>query len=1043
MRFPTALRPWFVAAACAAAVAPARGEGIELVPGRPALTRPVHAPGLVLPEGAEGPATAAALAPPEVKGEIALPGRAWGALRIRWADAEAVPGTVDLARWDPVVQALAAGGQPLLVVLAGGHPAYGSLGAAGFVAGTATAEGSGLEGYRRGWNRLLREVSRRWSGRVAAFAIDGAFPGGLASEAERLVAYEIKSAAVAITAESPASGFWVRVRDEAEAALVAAAFESSGDLVPYVDGLLFATAPDEELGARAAREKARWLTIEAAASLAFETALPPDLPAAAQDDAALARVAALLGGGADLALVEVPGPAGREGAPAGARSLAAFAALVGPSYGLAPKEGRGLEWVAPPAGVSWSYYFDEERFREVAVYWAGPSPATDAEAAAKVDRTLRREITLYDPLGRIATPPRLEPQADGTVRVTVPLAPRPLLLAIQREKTSPGGLGLDATEMETRSRRTVTAEEIIAAHQRFRAFQDDRLLSVQRPGQISFRARVGAATGSLDLSVRADQFWEPATGAEWVILDTYFNGVKLNWNKFPELPFLSREKIVAAPLDLNLDRRYEYAYEGVEEIDGRPAWRLTFEPLAETVSLYRGTAWIDQRTAALLKVRLRYTRTEPPIISDEETQSYAPYEGPDGTTLWLPSRLDGQQIYTIAGANVVVLRAIEFGPPTINDPGFAAARAQVYASERQMLRDTDTGYKWLSKNEAGERTVLEKGDPTQWFAVAGALRDESTEGVIPLAGVNYVDIDFRGRKEIFNAFLAGAFNNIAWTAPSFLGTRLDAGLNATLVAFRQIDRVYADGEEIPEESVATIPQSLTLTLGYPLGDFVKVRSTLGLDYVDVRNADETEDFVLPPDHLVYRGSLSVGFDRGGWSLGLRGAYLVRSTWDPWGPRGELAPQVEVERAKSYATWEAAVQKSFFLPYFQKIELAATWYDGQDLDRFSDYEFGLFGANRLPGFGGSGIRFDRGGVFEATWGFNVAQVIGFDLDLEYALVNDPQVAEGFSGHTGIGLAANFAGPWETLWRLDVGYSIDSELEPAKGKVDFFLAVLKLF
>ncbi len=1043
MRRSTVLRSWFAAAACAAAFGASFGEGLDLVPGRPELTRPVHALGLVLPEGTAPEATAAALAPPEVRGEVSAPARAWGALRIRWADAEAVPGTIDLARWDPLVLAMARAGQPLLVVIEGGHPAYGSFAADGLVPAAGADAATALDSYRRGWNRLLREIARRWSGKVAAFAVDGALPGASAPEATRLVAYEIKSAAVTITAEAPASGFWLRARDAREAALVVSAFETSADLVPYVDGLLFATAAGEDLAARAAGERARWLPVEAAASLAFEAPVPAELPAAAREDAALERAAELLGGGADLALIEVPSPAGTGGVPPGARSLAAFAALLGPSYGLAPRDDRGIDWIAPAAGVRWSYYFDEDRFREVAVYWAGPGAAPPAEATARVERTLRREITLFDPLGRIATAPRLEPQADGTVLVTVPLAPRPLLLAIQREKTSPGGVGLDAAESESRSTRTVTAEEIIAAHQRFRAFEDDRLKSVQRPGQISFRARVGASTGSLDLSVKADQFWEPATGGEWVILDTYFNGVKLNWNKFPELPFVSREKIVAAPLDLNLDRRYAYEYEGVEEVDGRPAWRLKFEPLAETVSLYRGTAWIDQRTAALLKVRLRYTKTEPPIISDEETQSYGPYEGPDGTTFWLPKRLDGQQIYTIAGANVVVLREIDFGAPSINDPAFAAARAQVYASDRQMLRDTDTGYKWLSKNEEGERTVLEKGDPTQWFAVAGALRDSSTQGVVPLAGANYVDIDFRGKKEIFNAFIAGAFNNIAWTAPSFLGTRLDAGMNATLVGIKLVDSVYQDAEEVPAQAVATIPQSLRLTFGYPLGDFVKLRSTLGVDYINVRNADTTKNFVLPPDHFVYEGSLSVGFDRGGWSLGLRGAYSFRSDWAPWGPDGDLVSPAEVEAAKSFTTWEAAIQKSFFLPYFQKIEIAATWYDGQDLDRFSDYDFGLFGANRLPGFGGAGIRFSRGGVFELTYGFNIAQVVGFDVDLEYGLVDDPQVAPGFSGHTGVGLAANFAGPWETLWRFDVGYALDSDLPAAEGKVDYFLAVLKLF
>lgn len=1002
----------------------------DLVPGRPALTRPLHAVGYVLPVGAPPESVAAALAPPAVAGDAGTPGRVWHVVRFAWRYADPVLGEGDLSRWDPVVDAAVRAEQPVLMVIEGERPA--------------AAEPEALNAYRRAWTGFLRDAARRWAGRVTAFAVSGALPSPDAEMAARDAAYEIKSAAVALTAESPASGFWIRARNPAEAGLVEQAFEEAGDLVPYVDGMLFSVAPEEDLERHAADVRGRWLALDASACLAFEIAMPAAPSPAAGEDEALARVTELLAGGADLAVLDAtPAAAERPSGPLpAARSLAALAALLGPAYGLAPSEGRGFSVSSEAGGVRWAYFFDEERFREAILFWAEEGVPVPSAAIALIDRHLRREIYLFDPLGQLLTPPAIEPAGEGRVSVAVPLARRPLMLVINREKTSPG-IDLEEERSEARGQKTVTAEEIIAAHQRFQAFQDDRLHTVRRPGTISFRVRVGAATGSLDLAVTADQYWDPRTGPEWVILDTYFNGVKLNWDKFPEIPFVSREKIVAVPLDLNLDRRYGYRYEGTEEIEGRMAWRLSFEPLAETVSLYRGTAWIDQRTAALLKVRLRYTKTEAPLISDEETQTYQPFEGPDGTVYWLPGLLEGQQIYTVAGANVVVLREIRFGAPTINDRGFEAARAAAYASDRQMLRDTETGFKWLSKDESGQRTVLERGDPTQWFAVAGALYDAGTDGVVPLAGVNYVDVDFRGRNEIFNAFLAGAVNNLTWTDPSFLGTKLDAGINVNLVAFASTDRVYQDGEEIEAEAVRSISQSVRLPLGYPFGDFFKVRGSLGVDYTNFRKADTTEDFVLPADHFLYSGSLQLGFDRGGWSLALDGTLSHRSDWAPWGPEGSLTSEKEADRTKTFSTWQASVQRSFFLPYFQKIEVSAEWYEGKDLDRFSEFQFGLFGTNRLPGFGGSGIRFESGGVLELRYGFNFAEVVGIDVSLEHAEVDDPQVGPGLSGHTGIGLAANLAGPWETLWRLDAGYSLASDLSSARGQFDFFLVVLKLF
>jgi len=112
------------------------------------------------------------------------------------------------------------------------------------------------------------------------------------------------------------------------------------------------------------------------------------------------------------------------------------------------------------------------------------------------------------------------------------------------------------------------------------------------------------------------------------------------------------------------------------------------------------------------------------------------------------------------------------------------------------------------------------------------------------------------------------------------------------VAFEQIDAVYADGEGDPEQAVASIPQSLR-SPSLPLGDFVKIRSTLRLDYVEIRDAEDTETSPAAGSPGV-PASLGLGFDRGGWSLGLRGAY-ARARAGHHGPEASFATAAGVDR----------------------------------------------------------------------------------------------------------------------------------------------------
>jgi hypothetical protein len=323
------------------------------------------------------------------------------------------------------------------------------------------------------------------------------------------------------------------------------------------------------------------------------------------------------------------------------------------------------------------------------------------------------------------------------------------------------------------------------------------------------------------------------------------------------------------------------------------------------------------------------------------------------------------------------------------------------------------------------------------------LKDESLDHAVPLAGINYTHLDLMGKNRLLNVFFAGAFANVSLSDPALGGTKLDFGASLTGFAFAGNDKVFRDGEELVTQRVQRRTQSLTLSLGYPLTRYLKLRTAYGIDWIDYGRAEETRSFRPPSDNLTQSGLLELAFDWRGWSLRGQGMVAERSRWESWGVEGALETGRDLEEARDYQKWLIKASKSFYLPYFQKIELSAERNGGHHLDRFSQYQLGFLAGQRVRGFGGSGIRYQKGTILKAQYSFSIVEAVRFDLNLDHAIVDALPPETGRSDHTGIGVAANFLGPWKTVFRLDAGYALRSDLEVAEGDWEFLLAVLRLF
>lgn len=599
--------------------------------------------------------------------------------------------------------------------------------------------------------------------------------------------------------------------------------------------------------------------------------------------------------------------------------------------------------------------------------------------------------------------------------------------------------------------RDPSVEEILARHQEVAVAAAARVESVLADARIDFHYTIAGSGASIDVAYDSRYMWDRETGAEFEYMTMYINGARWTRDKMPDLPLIQPEKVLTPPLKIAMGREYVYRLQGRDRVEGRPAWRIGFQPRDAQATRYSGTAWIDRESYRLLKQSVVQTGLRAPVLASEETSLFAAYPVPGGGDAYLPRRITGQQQWNVAGTNFLVNREVRFTNIRINEPGFAEQRREAYASPHQILRETDQGLRYLEPGQDGERVLMDKVRTRSLFLVGGGFYNEAVDFPIPFAGLDYFDYDFLGRGQQINLFLAGAANLLTWADPALGGSRVDLSADLSLVGFAGADRFFVMGDEREDAEIKSRSQSLSATLGVPLGHFLKFRGTYGLRYENFQaGEDMAADFIQPQDTLVPFAKLELQFNRRGFSATADVSGFHRVDWEVWGdpdPGSDLVGSRVGDFSadhQDFTRWSFSVSQDFFLKAFQKVRLSATWLDGSDLDRFSRYQFSFFGEKlRLRGFSGSGVRFDQGVLARVRYTFNLADVVTFDAGVDHGRVENFPGGEGYQNHTGIGFAGKFLGPWGLIVKLEYGYALRSDIKAVEGEQEVQLLFLKIF
>ena len=643
----------------------------------------------------------------------------------------------------------------------------------------------------------------------------------------------------------------------------------------------------------------------------------------------------------------------------------------------------------------------------------------------------------------------------GRFLIGMPPVTRPFAFTVEHNEVPRANVTKEALNITTQ--RGITVEEIIRNHQAYKSYQES--IQPRYVARDATKLRFTMTGGeAIEATIAGDYFSDPTSKpmprADWVWQDFYLNGVKWKYGKIPELPLIQPEKVTQLPLDIHLTN--EYRYELVRETDllGYHTYEVRFQPppnAAATLPLYRGTVWIDSRTWARIRLSMVQLNLTGEILSNDERIDFQPFARATHAPLtaaevaktdprevvWLPQVVNAQQVVSAAGRGTVVLRQTEFTDFRIDPADYETHLAEAEKSDARMVRETKAGLRYLERTTAGERVVKEGFDSSRTFLLGGIHHDTGLQyPVVPLGGIDYFNFDLLHKGIQANVFFAGVVIAANATNPNVANTHTNLGADFFGIAVPTTQSLYRNGREQLGEEVKNLPTRFSIRAGHPFLQFGKVDVSLGIEHDTYQRSENTApSFTVPSDTFVITPRIEGQYARWGTTITAFYDYNTRTTWKPWGNLAEYDP-----KQKTFTDFGGSLAKSFYLPKFQRIGAEIDYMDGSRFDRFSQYGFGFFGAQRIHGIKSGSLLADRAILAHLSYGLVFSEQFRVEAFYDHGLIDNKLAGYNREPFQGIGIAGQTVGPYGTLLRLDLGKTIGRNAQ--KGFVAD-VVFLKLF
>jgi hypothetical protein len=628
-------------------------------------------------------------------------------------------------------------------------------------------------------------------------------------------------------------------------------------------------------------------------------------------------------------------------------------------------------------------------------------------------------------------------QSTGRVQADAPLTGRPMVVDFNE-----GAAEVLIERSGVTAARQLTIGEIIARHQQQQRAQDAIVKNYTATARMQQHFRPTVADNGMSSSydvVTENRYFVAGRDVEWEELSFSVNGSKFGVDR-PPFPLLQPEKVLSLPLQLRFDEGYIYRLAGTERIDDFECYIVKFEPVRVDSALYKGTVWIDRKTFARVRVQAVQSGLAAPVISNEETQHYRPV-AVGNRPVFLFSGLSARQIVLIAGRNLLVEKSVDFEDFRVNEDEFDRERGSARESDRVMYRETERGLRYYVK-EDGKRVISERPTNHAKALAIGTTIDPSYAYPLPMVGIDYLNFQFGSPNQQLAILFAGvlAAGNIQ---RSKIGhTHLDASIDFFGIAAPSSDRVYGAVTEAKAERVLNWPETLGFNLGWQATAFQKATLQYQFRFDGYTRDTTTADTFDVPSSTVTQGIGGAWeYRRAGYSLLLNGTWYGRGVWEPWGRHDAAANEATATTPRTYDKYQVSLSRDFYLNPLSKIHLNGAYFGGQNLDRFSRYQFGMFDDTRIHGVPSSGVRYGELAMVRGSYSLNIFEQYRLDLYLDRAWGRDDPGHGVWDPVTGFGTAVNVRAPWNTILRADFGKSFLPARYGSLGSTVFQVLLLK--
>ncbi|MGH9494084.1 MAG: hypothetical protein ACRD3B_03735 [Candidatus Sulfotelmatobacter sp.] len=594
--------------------------------------------------------------------------------------------------------------------------------------------------------------------------------------------------------------------------------------------------------------------------------------------------------------------------------------------------------------------------------------------------------------------------------------------------------------VEVKSGVDLRVEEIIARWQQNREAQKQKLENYIASSFLSFHFESTTLEPGFDISMQLTQFFNRNGLIELAQKEFYINGVKFGKNHEFPLPEIEPEKVMAQPLELKLNERYDYKLLGTEQVEGILCFVVGVEPKVRDEALYSGKIWIDGASFREVKQSLSQHGVKSNVLVNVETQNFELVRDDKGNQFNLLRSISAQQLLNAAGRDFVLQRTVQFSDYIINTPSYSAALAVERSSDDPMFRDTDRGLRPLRKKN-GERVLVDQSAKRVKSRVAGLMYGGTFNFPIPFLGTSTVDFDFHHTGAQLSTFFAGPIL-ISDLSRQFR-PKFRVALDLALTGVPGQNRIYSNNTELLQGEVWTWEQTAGVRASWQASTHLSLTASNYFAYDNfLRTSQADEQYNLPRNGLNVLPGLEIKYTRKGYVFDAQGTRGERIDWRPFGCAslaqspagcGASSPNPQPEnillvqgRQDAFTLYSADLNKDYYIRKFTKGGWDLSYWGGNQLDRFSRYSPTFLTSPRLHGIPPGTDTFDALAMANVHYGFNVMDLVKVDGMYAYARARNLDESLKYRKFDGLELNFNTPGPLGTLMQGTVSYALDGNI-----------------